>query len=208
MAVQIKRHILDKASYTTFENVYDEGELALIWKEAEFLCHPSKLLPPALTASALDANGNYSKQNSCIWMDKLYVSRNISNYLTLYKKALNVFVKSKDKYVAEDLSLKSYFYTSADVTLMSYYEDKDYYDTHIDMASYTYIFWLFKEPKKFTGGDLHFPELNETVKVKSNMAILFPSHLEHKVDKIEMCDTIDRFNCNGRFAFTTFFHSR
>jgi hypothetical protein len=208
MAMEITRHKLDKAAFTTFENIYDDKELSLIWQEAEFLCYSHKLLPPSMSGSALNDKGDYAKQNSGIWMDQLYVDRSISNYLGLYKKPLNHFMLFKDQYIKEDLSLKGYFYTSADATLMSYYETGDHYDVHIDMASYTYIFWLFKEPKKFTGGDLHFTELDTTITVKSNMGILFPSWLEHKVDKIEMCDRMDRYNANGRFAFSTFFHSR
>ena len=73
---------------------------------------------------------------------------------------------------------------------------------------YADIFWIFREPKKFIGGDLYFPEINHKVSVRNNMGVLFPSWLNHEVDKIEMYDKMDRFNSNGRFCFSTFFHIR
>lgn len=204
--MEIKHHKGDKASYITFENIYDDQELELIWQEAKFLCHEDKLLPPTTTRSAIDQYGNLLKNNKGLWISELYKDKNTSNYLKLYKKAVNSITSSKDDLIKNDFNIKLLFHTNYDSTLMSYYENTDYYKAHHDIACYTYVFWLFKEPKMFSGGDLSFPELNETIKVKSNMAVLFPSWLDHEVDKIQMCDTIEKYKSNGRFSFTTFYN--
>ena len=206
--MEIKHHKGDKASYMTFENIYDAKELELIWQEVKFLCHEDKMLPPLDSGTAKDYNGNPLKNNKCVWIDEVYVNRNTSNYLKLYKKAIDSIVGNQDELKTIDFNIKLFFNTNYDYTLMSYYENASYYESHTDNACYTYVFWLFKEPKLFYGGDLSFPELNETIKIKSNMAVLFPSWLDHAVDKIQMCDTIEKYKCNGRFAFTTFYNIR
>lgn len=206
--MEVKYHKGDKSSYMTFENVYDTRELELIWQEAKFLCHEEKLLPPLESGTATDSDGNPLKNNKCVWMDQIYTSRNISNYLKLYKKAINSILNNKNELENFDINMKLFFTTNFDCTLMSYYENSGYYEPHTDVSCYTYVFWLFKEPKLFSGGDLTFPELNQSIQIKSNMAVLFPSWLDHKVDKIDMCDTIEKYKCNGRFAFTTFYHMR
>jgi Rps23 Pro-64 3,4-dihydroxylase Tpa1-like proline 4-hydroxylase len=91
---------------------------------------------------------------------------------------------------------------------MSYYEDNDYYYSHHDVSAYTYVFWLFKEPKNFLGGDLYFDDVDYKIQVNSNMAVLFPSWAIHSVDKITMLPGINPYKGFGRFAFTTFYSFR
>lgn len=204
--MEIKHVKCDKASFITFEDIFNDIELKSIWKEADFLCDENKMMDPEKTGSATN-DGIIIKRNKGIWITNLY-SREISNYLSLYKKGLNEIYKERDNLTKIDINLKLFFQTNYDSTLLSYYEDQDYYHPHVDKASYTYVFWLYKTPKRFSGGDLTFPELNYKVTAKSNMAVLFPSWIDHEVDKIEMYDKMDRFNSNGRFCFSTFFHIR
>jgi len=91
---------------------------------------------------------------------------------------------------------------------MSYYEDNDYYHSHHDVSAYTYVFWLFKEPKNFLGGDLYFDDVDYKIQVNSNMAVLFPSWVIHSVDKIMMIPGIKPYKGFGRFAFSTFYSFR
>lgn len=204
--MEIKHFKTEKMSYMTFENIFDNRELELIWQEAIFLCHEDKLLDPNEAGTARDAASNSLKKNKGVWIESVYYNKNISNYLKLYKKGIYSIFRDKDNLIKVDFNLKLFFNTNCDSTLMSYYENQDYYDTHFDNACYTYVFWLFKEPKKFSGGNLSFPEIDQSINVKSNMAVLFPSWTDHKVDKIQMHDTIESYKCNGRFAFTTFFN--
>ena len=115
---------------------------------------------------------------------------------------------NRDTFVKNDINLKLFYHTNMDSTLLSYYEDKDYYKAHHDESCYTLVYYLFKEPKKFTGGDLTFTEIDQKVNINSNMAILFPSWIDHEVDKITMPDNVERYKSNGRFCFSTFFAMR
>ena len=64
-----------------------------------------------------------------------------------------------------------------DDTLISYYEDSEYYKPHEDIFNFAKLTWFFKEPKKFEGGDLVFTEFGEIVKCENNKCIVFPSAL-------------------------------
>lgn len=204
--MEIKHIKCDKASFITFEDIFDCQELQSIWKEAEFLCDRNKLGSALETKSATDDDGTPRKRNNGVWFLSVYKDIRYSNYLQLYKKSWNSLNNEKQKLIDNDINLKLFFTANYNETLLSYYENDDYYKSHTDKCCYTYVFWLFKEPKRFFGGDLTFPELNYTVNIKSNMGVLFPSWLNHEVDKIEMYDKMDTFNSNGRFCFSTFFH--
>ena len=65
--------------------------------------------------------------------------------------------------------------TSDSKTLVSYYEDTDYYKAHSDCAEITALSWYYKEPKKYRGGDLKFTDYNIDVECKNNRCIIFPS---------------------------------
>lgn len=202
--MEIKQIGYDKFSFIIFENVYDQESLDLIWQEADFLCHSHKLQNPETTGSALDEYGRPKKLNKGIWLSNLYNS-DVSNYLKLYRNIVNVMNDNREEFVKNDINLKLFFHCNSDGTLLSYYENGDYYDSHHDISCYTLVYWLFKEPKRFQGGDLIFTEIDSRISVKNNMAVLFPSWIDHKVEEIVMPGNIKKFKSNGRFCFTTFF---
>jgi hypothetical protein len=197
----------DKFSFVLFEDVYNQEELDYIWQEVNFLCYPEKFLPEEETNTALDDYGNIMKSNKGIWLDVAYKNRKFSNYVNIHRKPLIQYKDVIESYVEQDYNLNAYLRIYKDCTLMSYYEDGDRYDKHIDASSYTYIFWLMKEPKRFTGGDLRFDDIDTTIPVKNNTAILFPSWAWHSVDEVKMDSGVERYKGFGRFAFTSFLYS-
>jgi len=188
----------DKFSFYVFRNIFNDDELELIWKEALFLCEQDKLKD---TSTAYFEDGRSKKNNKGMWLSSLYNVENISNYLKIYKKPLqNLY-----QYNVNDYTLNLFCNTNKDETLISYYENDNYYSPHFDISAYTYIFWLFKEPKNFFGGDLTFDDVNYKLQVNSNMAVLFPSWAIHSVDKVTMLPGVKTYKGFGRFAFTTFY---
>ena len=59
--------------------------------------------------------------------------------------------------------------------------------------------WYYKEPKKFTGGELIFTDFDYTIPCKKNYTIIFPSFLRHKVNEVNVEE--DGY---GRFTITNF----
>jgi hypothetical protein len=178
--------ILNKLSpfpYLEIENMYNDEELKLIWQELEFLNRPNKFKGPKETGSAI-RNNQPLKKNTGIYLDNVYLDRKISNILILNKKIF-------EPIILESFSSLFFLYenikcTNFDSTLISYYENDDYYEPHKDDALYTCLTWFFKEPKKFKGGDFYFSDFDLKVNIKNNKTIIFPSSITHSVDKVSM----------------------
>ncbi len=179
------------------ENVYDENELELIWQELEFLNCNDKLLDPEMTASAAE-EGVLIKKNKGVFLDVLYTNRNFSNILTVNRKILTTdVINQQDSWFFKDLC------STRDDTLISYYEGGDYYQPHKDNALATICSWFFKEPKKFTGGNFYFVDYNTKIEVINNSAVIFPSHMKHAVDTIDM-NIADQGKGLGRYCISQF----
>ena len=68
------------------------------------------------------------------------------------------------------------------------------------------LVWFYKEPKKFEGGDLEFPDYETAdgipkVEVRNNRILIFPSIIRHAVTTISMKEE-DMGKKLGRFCMT------
>ena len=184
------------------ENFYSEKELELIWKELDFLTKNGKLLPPHKTGAARDEKGNPQKQNSALFLDEYYSNRNFSNILNVNRK---IWREVNKQFIKSNLMFRYLRSCNEDSTLLNYYEDGDYYKPHHDTSVYTVITYLYKEPKKFTGGNLKLEDYNIEIEVKNNMVIYMPSILVHEVTPIIMEENSK--GC-GRYSISQFLFVR
>ena len=188
--------------------MYTDEELFHIWKELDFLTYSTKLMRPSDTNSAKDIFSNKDlKQNLGLHLDDLYKRREISSILQINRKALSNTIWRAC--IESDFSFKNLETCNLDNTLISYYEEGDYYEAHKDMSSYTALTWFYKQPKQFYGGDISFPEYNYTVEIQNNMTLYFMSSLTHLVEPVVMntkCDIDDygAMSGNGRYCMTQF----
>jgi Rps23 Pro-64 3,4-dihydroxylase Tpa1-like proline 4-hydroxylase len=171
--------------YIRIFDLYEENELKLIWEELEFILNDRIISGPEVTGSATDDENNFLKKNKGIFLDELYSDRNTSNILTLNRK---VFINLAHISNQSNFWLfkKSLISANWDTTLISYYENSDHYKKHSDISEFTCLTWFFKKPKKFSGGDLIFPDFNFKIEVEDNSFILFPSGIEHEVSEVKM----------------------
>lgn len=184
------------------DNFYNDDELKLIWEELDFYTKPGKFL------DAKDYGGleNYTNAKALL-LDEIYEShREISNILTVNRKlftsgVLNKFAELHD---CCDFAADSNW----DITKVRYYHNGEYYDPHKD-APYHFLgfSYFYKEPKKFTGGDLIFPKYEFKVPCNNNSMVIFPGWVEHGVRKVTIEDS-DYFDGYGRYAITHFFGSK
>lgn len=186
------------------DEFYNEKELNLIWQELNFLTSASKLQSPKETYGAVDEQKTQLKSNHGVFLEDIYQDRKFSNILTLNRKMFSpdiiktlISVSPEFKY-SENINY--------DVTLLSYYENNDFYKGHRDRSVLSYIYWCNKEPIKFSGGDLHFEELNQTIGYRNNRLVVFPSHYIHVVSNVEMEDkeSKNKFSTFGRYSMSTF----
>lgn len=189
--------------YLIIEDFYDEEELGLIWRELDFLTDLDKFLGPEQTGTAHFDDGKAAKQNRGLFLDNLYSERTISNILTINRKLINCgVIQTISKH---SLMFKGMPDCNHDDTLISYYEDSEYYKPHKDIFNFTALTWFFREPKKFEGGDLVFTEFGEIVKCENNKCIVFPSALFHEVPAVEMKEQ-DMGKGLGRYCMSQFFY--
>ncbi len=184
------------------DDFYDEQEMSCIWRELNFLTSASKLLAPKDTSGAVDEHNNQLKSNHGVFLEDVYRDRKFSDILTLNRKMFSpdinkslISVSPEFKYI-ENINY--------DVTLLSYYDDSDFYKGHRDRSVLSYVYWCNKEPKQFDGGDLNFEELNVKVGYKNNRLVIFPSHYIHVVSNVQMKEGNTKFNTQGRYSLSTF----
>ena len=188
------------------DNFYDDKELELIWEELKFYTKPGKLL------EAKDFGGIVNKTNShAIALDSVYMDdkvsgvnyRNLSNILTVNRKlftsgVLDAFAKIHECCWIAPMS-------NFDITKVRYYHNKEYYEAHADISFQFLAFsYFYKEPKKFTGGELFFPRHNYELTCENNSIIILPGWVTHGVKEVKIEDSA-YYDGWGRYAITSFF---
>jgi hypothetical protein len=193
----------DSKDFLVIDDFYTDDECVDIWKELDFLTYDRKLMPPEETGTAHDLDtGVALKKNSALFLDGLYAKRDFSNILTLNRKLFLPEVSFNFQNM--DNCFKYIHLTNGDSTLISYYEEKDYYKAHTDTSLLTYLYWCHKEPKKFEGGDLILSELDEGITYKNNRLVVFPSWRLHEVTPIKMIEEVEPYSGYGRYCITNF----
>lgn len=182
------------------ENFYDENELKLIWRELNFLTSREKLYDPEDTATAKNPDGTSKKKNKGIFLDAVYSDRNVSDILRINRKIFDIDLM--EEFIKVNPIFRAIGTSTQDTTLISYYENEGKYDTHTDIATLTGMTYFFKEPKKFTGGNLIFPDYDLTIEVQNNLFVLFPSCLLHEVSEVKTQE--EEFNGMGRYSMSQF----
>ena len=190
---------MDKIFYLLKENCFNDSDLNLIFDELNFLNNPLIFEGPEETRSAIDDEG-IQKKNMGVWISDFYTNPHKSS---LWRMTRNFMENSVDEYRNLHFSNRVIENTNFSKSLLSYYEDNDYYKPHTDQSAITILFWFFKEPKRFEGGDLFFSDTNELIKVKNNSMIMFPSWAYHSVTKIRMDEKFANKKL-GRYSLTIF----
>ena len=197
------------------KNFYNEEELELIWEELKFYTHPGKLY------DAKDFGGIVDNTNSkAIILDQLYRNyshkqsenvngnpnyRLMSNILTVTRKIFNSGILEVFSNIHGCCSIAKF--ANWDATKVRYYHNGEYYEPHTDKSmQFLAFYYIHKEPKKFSGGEVYFPQYNYEYSCDNNSLIMFPGWVEHGVKEVKIEDS-DYYDGWGRYAITTFFGS-
>ena len=118
------------------------------------------------------------------------------------------------------LEIKKFNYSKIEMQL-SRYRDGDYFKLHQDQKignptenrMITFVYYFYKEPKTFEGGDLHLHDTSSDgqnyrmsytlYEPKHNSIILFPSNTYHKVGGVK---SIQSGPFDGRFTINGWIH--
>ena len=183
--------------YFIVDDVFDSKEMDLIWEELDF--YSDKMQDPEETGSARDNDDKLIKSSKGLFIDNLYNVREISNILTVNRKIFNIDLTQHPSWFFKNIA-PTLDYES---NMVSYYENSDYYAPHRDRNDVTILCWIYREPKKFEGGDLYFPAYDSGLRVKNNRVVIFPGFIEHGVFPVEMEKTDDDKKW-GRYCITSF----
>ena len=182
--------------YLIVKNYFSEDDMALMLKELKFLT-------PKMTYSPPKDMPDGTKQNNQISLDSLYKERQTSDILHTLDKIYD------DKKLIKTLNDMSWFYkvwgyTNLDNSFVAYYENTDYYKAHRDIAVISIMYWLWEEPKSFTGGNVHLTDYDIEIPLERNQLMIMPSSTNHAVDPIKMIDNNKKLSGMGRYCIVRF----
>ena len=182
--------------YLLVKNYFDDVDIELMLKELRFLT-------PKMTYSPPKDMPDGTKQNNQINLDNLYEDRETSNIMNVMNK---IYDDSKLIQTLNDMSwfYKVWGYTNTDATFVAYYENTDYYKAHRDISIISIMYWLWEEPKSFTGGNVHLTDYDIEIPLERNQLMIMPSSINHAVDTIKMIDNNKKLSGMGRYCIVRF----
>ena len=193
--------------FLVIDNWYDKETEKSIWSELDFLSTKNKQeqLRAENTIVARNEDGT-SKSKAYRWyLESIYTEEG-RTYSTIIQKT-DLFRTPEFHEIIQHITpqCRSFLGSDFDTTIISYYENNDYYKAHYDKFQWTSLIWFYREPKKFKGGNLKFTEPNYEIKVKHNRLLMFPCYYLHEVLPIKT-KKFEQMG-NGRYTITHFFYS-
>ena len=137
---------------------------------------------PEDTGTAVEKDGTPRKDNRGIFFAKIYTPEfaEASPCSRLCEAVIN---ECREKPYTPNSAFCAFYNMQGFDPLFSAYRNGDYYKAHRDQARLTLLLWLGE--KNFTGGDLYLPDFDYTIPFEPDTAIIFPSHYQHEVTKVE-----------------------
>lgn len=183
--------------YIIIDDTYTDEELKLIFLELDFFTLSGKLMGAEHTGTAKDFEGRDLKSNKGLFLDDAFSNRDFSNILNLNRK---IYEATSNE---PSVILKQLHRSNNDSTLVSYYENNSHYKAHDDLSYLTSLTYLYKQPKKFQGGELVLVDYGLVFEPWFNRTYIIPSVVRHEVTKV----TMEISDCNkgmGRYCITNF----
>jgi hypothetical protein len=190
--------ITEPFHHIVFRNFFTEEELELVWKEIDLISRPGVFLSPLETGAAHEEDQKPLSKRSAVFLDLLYIyNRSLSPILSFNRKIFEEgVINPEESWFFKNLAIRR------DDTLLSYYEDGDYYEPHCDESALTGLTWIFKEPKAFQGGDLLFSDYSYSIECEYNSGVIFPSQIKHAVYPVKMAEDM-KGKKMGRYCVTS-----
>ena len=182
--------------YMLIKNYFDDDDIESLLSELRFLT-------PKMTYQEPQNMPDGTKQNNQINLDDFYRNRESSNILNIMNKIYY------DEELKKNIRDTSWFYdvwnyTNIDNTFVAYYENTDYYKAHSDISIISIMYWLWEEPKSFTGGNVHLTDYDIEIPLERNQMMIMPSSIYHAVDPVKMVKETDKLSGKGRYCIVRF----
>lgn len=190
--------------FVLIDSWYSSKEESNVWSEIDFFERNNFLKKDSTGGDGSVAtydDGISKAKNKRIFLGEIFKNNfasHINNYL--YKQRTSEFKEIIQYCQPYHRSFES---ANAESTMISFYNDGDYYDTHYDSTAWTCLIWMVKEPRNFDGGDFIFPEINHNIELKNNRMVMFPSCFNHQVSKLNYKNKND--TDVGKYTITHFY---
>ena len=173
------------------KDFFNEEEISLMLRELQFLIPKMQYHAPVGMDDTDDV-----KRNHQITLDHVFNKRDYSDILTitdtLYQD--NILI---DKLIDTSWFYHIWGYTNKDLTFASHWVDDDHYKPHRDIAVISIMYWVWEEPKQFTGGDIRLTDYDIDIPVERNMMMIMPSSIKHEISTV----TGDGRHCIIKFLY-------
>ena len=187
------------------DNWYSAEEEKAVWKELDFYTNKDKFYRSENTVTATDSNGNSLSSSFRTYIDRVF--RDATRDSTIVKLREKLRTDKFYSTIEEAIPMGRIFKdTNASSNLISYYEENDYYDEHVDIFLFTVLIWFHKTPKLYTGGDLYLKDSDTKIISKHNRLCVFPCYYKHQVTPIEWTQKPDELG-HGRYTITHFYYT-
>lgn len=193
--------------FLLIDNWYTPDEEKAVWKELDFFGVTSKdeIDRAENTIVARYSDGTSKSKAYRYYIDIFYKKRELS-------PILNFMYKQRTKEFHEIISecmpyARSFLSSNGDSSLVSYYEENDYYDPHYDTLAWTCLVWMVREPRLFKGGDFKFNEADTQITLKNNRMIMFPCCYLHSVSPVKFNIQPKKIGY-GRYTITHFYYGQ
>lgn len=179
----MKIHYIDhKIKFFIIEDYYSENEYRDIYNEVISL-YPYSSQNPFETGTGINRDGSPKKKNNGIFLDLFFDNQRQNSKILQYGR--KIFTDQIiDQLAAVDPVYDLIRTSRSDNTLLSYYSDGDYYQSHRDSSSITASYYLLPEGAKFSGGEFSYVDYGIDIPIKNNIMIVSVSCYKHEVKKI------------------------
>ena len=167
------------------DNFFSEDEIGVMKKE----CDKIRVLNLfSNDTGSAKADGVIQSKNDSVFLEKLY-NAEIRLSDTINVTRIRLFDPKFQKYLVDIhpyfITLTNLHISNGATTLLSYYDDSQYYKPHRDLSFVTVITWFYENPKAFEGGDFII-ENDIKIECKHGRTVFMPSYLLHEVTPVTM----------------------
>lgn len=189
-----------------WDDVSSEEELAKFWAGVDKIIEEDCWDSDKEVGSAASTDGEQKRVGRAKWMGALDWQIHSDEIHGINGIVDRLFKGYTSSYAEEGIWEKAMLLTNCHNTLLNYYDHGDHYKPHWDYGAFTCLFWFCREPKRFTGGDLHLPDFNDTIPFRHNRLVIFPGQVGHAVTTVEVEEGY-RNQGYGRYCLSAFLNN-
>ena len=178
--------------YVIFDNVFNDEEVNRIMLEMDLVVKP--------VMRREDTDGTDEKNTNAAFLHEIFSDPKASNIFKVTRKYLT-------KEILNTLYDADWSFTALGTNITEsiqvlYYEDNDNYGQHQDISLMTMLYWSYRQPKGFEGGDLVLDD-DVVIECKHNRALAMSITLPHEVLPVKYTATEPDM---GRYCISNFYN--